>query len=129
MTDATVEASNLSKSFGDKQVLQGMSFGVSPGDVIGVLGKNGAGKTTLLELMLGFTPPSAGAVRVFGHDSYSLPVDIKVRVGFVPSRTNCWISSRLAISCASLPRFIHIGIPRSSTVCAVNGASTCMRAS
>jgi len=86
MTDATVEASNLSKSFGDKQVLQGMSFGVSPGDVIGVLGKNGAGKTTLLELMLGFTPPSAGAVRVFGHDSYSLPGDIKVRVGFVPQQ-------------------------------------------
>ena len=51
----------------------GLSFGVSPGDVIGVLGKNGAGKTTLLELMLGFTPPTAGAVRVFGHESYSLP--------------------------------------------------------
>jgi len=86
MTDATVEASNLSKSFGDKQVLQDMSFGVSPGDVIGVLGKNGAGKTTLLELMLGFTPPSAGAVRVFGHDSYSLPGSIKSRVGFVPQQ-------------------------------------------
>jgi len=86
MTDATVEASNLSKSFGDKQVLHGMTFGVSPGDVIGVLGKPGAGKTTLLELMLGFTPPSAGAVRVFGHDSYSLPGDIKVRVGFVPQQ-------------------------------------------
>ena len=86
MTDATVEASNLSKSFGDKQVLQGMSFGVSPGDVIGVLGKNGAGKTTLLELMLGFTPPTGGAVRVFGHESYSLPGSIKARVGFVPQQ-------------------------------------------
>src|SRR6186713_247085 len=86
MTDATVEASNLSKSFGDKQVLQDMSFGVSPGDVVGVLGKNGAGKTTLLELMLGFTAPSGGAVRLFGHESYSLPGDIKARVGFVPQQ-------------------------------------------
>jgi ABC-2 type transport system ATP-binding protein len=86
MTDATVDASNLSKAFGDKQVLQGMSFGVSPGDVIGVLGKNGAGKTTLLELMLGFTPPTGGAVRVFGHESYSLPGSIKSRVGFVPQQ-------------------------------------------
>ncbi len=85
MTNA-VEASNLSKSYGDKQVLQGMSFGVAPGDVIGVLGKNGAGKTTLLELMLGFTPPTGGAVRVFGHESYSLPGDIKARVGFVPQQ-------------------------------------------
>ena len=86
MTDATVEASNLSKSFGDKQVLQEMSFGVSPGDVIGVLGKNGAGKTTLLELMLGFTPPTGGAVRIFGHESYSLPGSVKARVGFVPQQ-------------------------------------------
>lgn len=85
MTD-TVEASNLSKAFGDKQVLRDMSFGVAAGDVIGVLGKNGAGKTTLLEIMLGFTPPTAGAVRVFGHDSYSLPGNIKSRVGFVPQQ-------------------------------------------
>jgi len=82
----TVEATNLSKAFGSKQVLQDMSFGVSPGDVIGVLGKNGAGKTTLLELMLGFTPPTGGAVRVFGHESYGLPGSIKARVGFVPQQ-------------------------------------------
>ncbi|HEY6123582.1 MAG TPA: ABC transporter ATP-binding protein [Steroidobacteraceae bacterium] len=86
MNNATVEASNLSKSFGAKQVLRDMSFGIAPGDVIGVLGKNGAGKTTLLELMLGFSAPSAGAVRVFGHESYSLPGDIKARVGFVPQQ-------------------------------------------
>ena len=86
MNSATVEASKLSKAFGEKQVLQDMSFGVAPGDVIGVLGKNGAGKTTLLELMLGFTPATSGAVRVFGHDSYSLPGSIKARVGFVPQQ-------------------------------------------
>jgi len=86
MNSATVEASKLSKAFGSKQVLQDVTFGVSPGDVIGVLGKNGAGKTTLLELMLGFTAPSGGAVRLFGHESYSLPGDIKARVGFVPQQ-------------------------------------------
>jgi ABC-2 type transport system ATP-binding protein len=86
MNSATVEASKLSKAFGEKQVLRDLSFGVSPGDVIGVLGKNGAGKTTLLELMLGFTPPTSGAVRVFGHDSHSLPGSIKARVGFVPQQ-------------------------------------------
>ena len=48
-------------------MLDDLSFEVAPGDVIGVLGKNGAGKTTLLELMLGFTPPSGGGVRLFGH--------------------------------------------------------------
>jgi ABC-2 type transport system ATP-binding protein len=85
MTD-TVAASNLNKTFGAKQVLKDISFGVSPGDVIGVLGKNGAGKTTLLELMLGFTLPTSGAIRVFGHESLSLPGNIKSRVGFVPQQ-------------------------------------------
>jgi ABC-2 type transport system ATP-binding protein len=86
MNSATVEATHLSKAFGAKQVLHDLSFGISPGDVIGVLGKNGAGKTTLLELMLGFTPPSAGAVRLFGHESYRLPGNVKARVGFVPQQ-------------------------------------------
>jgi ABC-2 type transport system ATP-binding protein len=86
MNNVTVEASNLGKAFGTKQVLQDVTFGVSPGDVIGVLGKNGAGKTTLLELMLGFTSPTTGAVRVFGHESHTLPGNIKARVGFVPQQ-------------------------------------------
>jgi len=86
MNSSTVEASHLSKAFGAKQVLQDLSFGVRPGDVVGVLGKNGAGKTTLLELMLGFTQPTEGAVRVFGHESYRLPGDAKARVGFVPQQ-------------------------------------------
>jgi ABC-2 type transport system ATP-binding protein len=86
MSSAAIEASHLSKSFGAKNVLQDLSFDVAPGDVIGVLGKNGAGKTTLLELMLGFTAPSGGAVRVFGHESHRLPGGVKARVGFVPQQ-------------------------------------------
>jgi ABC-2 type transport system ATP-binding protein len=67
-------------------VIRDLSFDVSPGDVIGVLGKNGAGKTTLLELMLGFTPPTGGEIRLFGQPSGRLPGDTKLRVGFVPQQ-------------------------------------------
>ena len=86
MTDPTVQGLNVCKTFGTREVLHPMSFEVAPGDVIGVLGKNGAGKTTLLELVLGFAAPSGGQVRVFGHESYRLPGDIKARVGFVPQQ-------------------------------------------
>jgi len=86
MNSPMVMASHLGKTFGDKRVLQDLSFEVAPGDVVGVLGKNGAGKTTLLELMLGFTPPSTGDVQVFGHASYRMPGDAKRRVGFVPQQ-------------------------------------------
>jgi ABC-2 type transport system ATP-binding protein len=83
MAEPFVIARNLSKSFDDKSVLEQVSMRVEPGDVVGVLGKNGAGKTTLLELVLGFTPASAGEVEVFGHESYRLPGDAKARIGFV----------------------------------------------
>jgi ABC-2 type transport system ATP-binding protein len=86
MREMHVVAKNLSKSFGAHEVLQGLSFTVEPGDVIGVLGKNGAGKTTLLELMLGFTPATDGQVEVFGHESFDLPGDGKARIGFVPQQ-------------------------------------------
>jgi len=79
-------AHRLGKSFYGKAVLEDVSFQVEPGDIVGVLGKNGAGKTTLLELMLGFTPPSAGSVELFGHASFRLPGAAKARLGFVPQQ-------------------------------------------
>jgi len=79
-------AHRLGKAFYGKRVLEDASFTVEPGDIVGVLGKNGAGKTTLLELMLGFTPPSAGGVELFGHASYRLPGAAKARLGFVPQQ-------------------------------------------
>ncbi|HEX7080425.1 MAG TPA: ABC transporter ATP-binding protein [Gammaproteobacteria bacterium] len=86
MTGQHVAARGLSKSFSGKAVLEDVSFEIEPGDVVGVLGKNGAGKTTLLELILGFTPASAGTVTVFGHESYRMPASVKARVGFVPQQ-------------------------------------------
>jgi len=79
-------AHRLGKGFYGKTVLEDVSFSVEPGDVVGVLGKNGAGKTTLLELMLGFSPPTAGSVEVFGHPSFRLPGAAKARLGFVPQQ-------------------------------------------
>jgi ABC-2 type transport system ATP-binding protein len=86
MTEPYVVAERLGKSFDAKIVLEDVSFEVQPGDIVGVLGKNGAGKTTLLELMLGFTRPTAGSVRVFGHESFRLPGAAKARIGFVPQQ-------------------------------------------
>lgn len=84
MSNFLVAAERLGKTFGSKRVLDDLSFTVEAGDVVGVLGKNGAGKTTLLELMVGFTPASSGAVRVFDHHSFNLPGSAKTRIGFVP---------------------------------------------
>ena len=84
MSSSMVVAEHLSKSFGTKRVLDDISFTVDTGDVVGVLGKNGAGKSTLLELILGFTPASAGRVQILGHDTCKMPGAVKARIGFVP---------------------------------------------
>ncbi len=66
MTTA-IELDRVTLRIGARNVLSDVSFAIRSGEFIGVLGPNGAGKTTLMRAMLGLLPPSAGALRVFGH--------------------------------------------------------------
>lgn len=66
-----------------KPVLNGVSFGIEKGEVVGLLGRNGTGKTTLIRLIMGMLHPHAGAVRVFGLDPVKDPVAVKRRIGYV----------------------------------------------
>jgi len=62
-----VELDHATISISGRSVLADASFAIRAGEFIGVLGPNGAGKTTLMRAILGLLPPSAGAIRVFGH--------------------------------------------------------------
>jgi ABC-2 type transport system ATP-binding protein len=64
-------------------VLDGVSFDVEPGQVVGLLGKNGAGKTTLIRIAMGMLEAQAGRVSVLGRDPRKNAVEIKRRVGYV----------------------------------------------
>jgi ABC-2 type transport system ATP-binding protein len=64
-------------------VLDGVSFEVHQGDVVGLLGRNGAGKTTLVRLAMGMIAPQHGDISLFGQDPRKDPVEIKRRVGYV----------------------------------------------
>jgi len=64
-------------------VLDGVSFCVEPGQVVGLLGKNGAGKTTLIRIAMGMLEPQAGSVSVLGLDPRNDAVAVKQRVGYV----------------------------------------------
>jgi branched-chain amino acid transport system ATP-binding protein len=58
-----LEVKNLSRDFGGLRALAAVSFGITPGEIVGVIGPNGAGKTTLFALLSGFLPPSHGEIR------------------------------------------------------------------
>ena len=86
-SEAIVRFDNLQKSFGDNNVLRGISNAAHVGDVIGLIGLNGAGKTTLLETALGLCPPTNGKALLFGQESAAhLDESTKKRIGFVPQQ-------------------------------------------
>jgi ABC-2 type transport system ATP-binding protein len=86
VTESLVTTRGLGKTIGRKTILRDISVDITPGTVVGLIGKNGAGKTTLMDILLGFSPASSGTSRLFGHDSFTLPATIKGRIGFVPQQ-------------------------------------------
>ncbi|MET0554678.1 MAG: ATP-binding cassette domain-containing protein [Vicinamibacteria bacterium] len=79
-----VEIDDVSKSFGDKLALTGITLHVPAGQICGVLGPNGAGKTTLFRLLMGILKPTSGAMRIDGRDAFEDRVAVKRLVGFLP---------------------------------------------
>ena len=59
-----IEAENLGKSYGDQQLVEGLSFKIPPGAIVGIIGPNGAGKTTLFKMITGQEQPSEGSLRI-----------------------------------------------------------------
>jgi len=79
-TDA-LEISEVSKSFNDSKVVDGISFSVKEGEIFGLIGPNGAGKTTTIRMMMDITKPDSGEINVLGE---SLSEDTKNRIGYLP---------------------------------------------
>jgi ABC-2 type transport system ATP-binding protein len=81
---AMIEIRGLVKHFGSLKAVDGVSFDVGQGEVLGFLGPNGAGKSTTMKMVTGFLTPTAGTVRVAGHDVGTDPVAAKSAIGYLP---------------------------------------------
>lgn len=79
-----IELAGLSKHYGERIAVDGVTFSVPPGEIVGLVGPNGAGKTTTLRAIAGIHPPSAGTVRVAGYDVVRQPVEARRRLAMVP---------------------------------------------
>ncbi|MGC2517915.1 MAG: ATP-binding cassette domain-containing protein [Burkholderiales bacterium] len=79
-----IKVENLSKSFGANKAVDGISFEVGKGEVLGFLGPNGAGKSTTMRMITGFIPPSAGRISVCGFDVQENPLEAKRKIGYLP---------------------------------------------
>jgi ABC-2 type transport system ATP-binding protein len=76
-----IEAIDLVKKFGDKTAVDGVTFAVPPGTVLGLLGPNGAGKTTTVRMMTTLTEPTSGTARVAGFDVVREPDKVRRSMG------------------------------------------------
>lgn len=79
-----IELKNVTKKFGAAPVVDGLSFEVKKGEIIGFLGPNGAGKTTTMRMITGFFPPTSGTVKVAGFDVAEKPLEAKEKIGYMP---------------------------------------------
>ena len=79
-----IKVQNLAKVFGAKRAVDGVSFSVERGEVLGFLGPNGAGKSTTMRVITGFIPPSAGTVTVGGFDIVQHPIEGRRLIGYLP---------------------------------------------
>jgi ABC-2 type transport system ATP-binding protein len=79
-----IEVDGLEKVYGDFTAVQGLSFQVVPGEVLGLVGPNGAGKTTTLRSVAGILRPTRGRITVGGFDLPTNPVAAKSQLAFVP---------------------------------------------
>ncbi len=79
-----ISVRNLAKSFGARRAVDGVTFDVREGDVLGFLGPNGAGKTTTMRMIAGFLPPTAGTASVYGFDVVEQPIEARKNVGYLP---------------------------------------------
>jgi ABC-2 type transport system ATP-binding protein len=90
-----IEAQNLSRRYGDFTAVDGISFSVGEGEIVGMLGPNGAGKTTTIRMITGFLPPTSGRVTVAGKDLVDAPREARRELGYLPENVALYTEMRV----------------------------------
>ena len=89
-TNSTLKASGIVKRYGDRKVVDGVSFQIEPGEVVGLLGPNGAGKTTSFYTIVGLVSPEEGSVTLGDEKLTGLPMYLRARkgIGYLPQEAS-----------------------------------------
>jgi ABC-2 type transport system ATP-binding protein len=115
-----IRTEDLTKRFGRVQAVNGVSFSVAEGEVLGLLGPNGAGKSTTMRMIMGLITPTSGRVLVAGQDVAANSIAARRRIGHLPEGNPLYGDMRVAA-------FLHFvaaakGVPSAKRASAVNTA-------
>jgi ABC-2 type transport system ATP-binding protein len=91
-----IKVENLTKRYAGVTALNGVSFEVNRGEIVGFLGPNGAGKSTTMRILTGFIPASAGRVSVAGFDVFEDSLEVRRHIGYMPENNPLYVDMRVA---------------------------------
>jgi ABC-2 type transport system ATP-binding protein len=90
-----IEVENLSKTYSGFRAVQGISFHVKKGEIVGFLGPNGAGKSTTMKILSGYLPPTDGKIRIAGFDVVTQSLEVRKRIGYMPENVPLYTDMRV----------------------------------
>ena len=92
---AMIEVNNLTKRYAGHLAIDGLTFTVGRGEIVGLLGPNGAGKSTTMRILSCFLPASTGTARVAGFDVFTQSREVRKRIGYMPENNPLYLDMRV----------------------------------
>ena len=90
-----IEVENLTKNYSGFRAVQGISFQVNRGEIVGFLGPNGAGKSTTMKVLSCYLPPTDGKIRIAGFDVVNDSIEVRRRIGYMPENVPLYTDMRV----------------------------------
>jgi ABC-2 type transport system ATP-binding protein len=91
-----IEVQDLTKSYGPRLAVDGISFSVPRGEILGFLGPNGAGKSTTMRILTGYLSATAGTASIAGFDVFRNPLEVRRRIGYLPENNPLYDEMRVS---------------------------------
>ena len=92
---ALIDVQDLTKSYGPRLAVDGISFSVPRGEILGFLGPNGAGKSTTMRILTGYLSATSGSASIAGFDVFSNPIEVRRRIGYLPENNPLYNEMRV----------------------------------
>src|SRR3954451_8086256 len=90
-----IEVERLTRRYGTVKAVDGVTFAIGRGEIVGLLGLNGAGKTTTMRMLTTFLPPTSGRASLAGHDVLDEPLEVRRHVGYLPENVPLYTEMRV----------------------------------
>src|SRR3954453_4073420 len=90
-----IQVDGLSKHYGTVKAVDGLTFAIGRGEIVGLLGLNGAGKTTTMRMLTTFLQPTSGRAALACHDVLDEPLEVRRRVGYLPENVPLYLEMRV----------------------------------